>query len=249
MGWAKTLVDAIFRHTEKIEEGFIAEIVTFNKKTMRAEIKPLLEYTTEARGKSNKRTIETPNIPNVPCDIHYAGGFFIRPDYKKGDLVDCALKASNISKPLDSGIRADTGNNRYSLSYCTVTNGVIPKNFTFPTAWDNEDGLLIGKDDSLLIQILDGTIKTSIPVSLPGAIRRMADVRVGRLDVPRARWGVPHGPRDTRCDRGGERGDSVARERSPPPGPRGGAPRIRAGDRGRRAPGLCQRVHHGVPGV
>ncbi|MCH7928818.1 MAG: hypothetical protein IID03_12695, partial [Candidatus Dadabacteria bacterium] len=160
MSFSKFILDVIARQSEKIEQGFIAEIVSFDKKTMRAEIKPLLEYTTEANGKANKKTIETPNVENVPCEILYAGGYYIRPVYQKGDKVNCALKSSNISKPLDSGIRADTGDNRFSLSYCTVTGGVVPKNFTPPAAWDAKDGLIIGKDDLLTINIQDdGTLE------------------------------------------------------------------------------------------
>ena len=81
------LKDLIFQQTEKIEQGFIAEIVSFDSVKMKAEIKPLLEHTTEVEGKTNKKTIKSPNIPDVHCSILYGNGYYIRPEYKKGDLV------------------------------------------------------------------------------------------------------------------------------------------------------------------
>jgi hypothetical protein len=159
MSVIKFLRDLSEEMLRKVEQGFIAEIVSYDKEKMRAEIKPLLEYTTEASGKADKEVLETPNLTDIPCQILYAGGYYIRPNYAKGDKVNCELKSSNITKPLDSGIRADTGNNRFSLSFCVVTGGVIPGDFTAPAAWGNSDGLLIGNGDDLTIEILDDTLK------------------------------------------------------------------------------------------
>ena len=145
----------------KIEQGFIAEIVSFDEKIMQAEIRPLLEYKTESKGAANPKTLRTANIKNVPCEMIYAGDYWIRPFYKPGDKVKCSMSSANIFKPLDRDIRADTGLGRFSLSYVTVTNGVRPKNATPPSSWGTKAGLLIGKTDKSLIQINEAVIEIS----------------------------------------------------------------------------------------
>jgi len=157
MSLSQFLQDLINENLSKIEQGFIAKIVSFDKETMRAEIEPLLEFTTEISGTA--KTVKAPNIKDVPCEIIYAGGYYVRPVYQKDDLVNCQLKSSNINKPIDADIRADSQNNRFSLSYCTVTGGVLPKDFTSPEEWGSRDGLLIGFGDNEVIEVLEGTIK------------------------------------------------------------------------------------------
>jgi hypothetical protein len=157
MSWVKFLQDLSKEQLIKVEQGFIARIVSFNKENMRAEITPLLEYTSDISGES--KTTQATNIPNVPCEILYAGGYYIRPVYVKDDLVNCQLKSSNITKPIDSGVRADSLDNRFSLSYCTVSGAVIPENFKAPDAWKDKAGLLIGFGDDFVIEVLNGTIK------------------------------------------------------------------------------------------
>lgn len=147
MSLSKAIKDIIYENMKKIEQGFIAKIVSYDPKTMRAEISPQLEFITEIEGQ--RQTIQAPNIINVPCELLYAGGFYIRPVYKKDDLVKCSLCSSNITKPLDVGTRSDTNDNRFSLSYVTVSGGVIPKNFTPPAQWDR-DGLVIGNDSGFI---------------------------------------------------------------------------------------------------
>lgn len=152
MSLTKFLNDYTNEQLKKVEQGFISKIVSFDRVTMRAEITPLLQFTSEIEGE--EKTIQAPNIKNVPCEILYAGGCYIRPVYAPGDLVNCSLKSSNITKPLDSNLRADINENRFSLSFCTITGGVIPKGFNAPEAWGDKEGLLIGFGENEVIEVL-----------------------------------------------------------------------------------------------
>ena len=153
--FSKAIQDLINHEIQKIEISFVAEIVTFNKATMRAEIKPLLRARTEEDGKDNPKFIDVTNIDDVPVEFLFAGGFFIRPDYKSGDIVRCVCAASSLDQPINNSQRSDMLENRFQLNYCTVTGAVVPEVFTPPASWAAKDGLLIGKGDAVFMQVTD----------------------------------------------------------------------------------------------
>ena len=143
------LTDLIENKLEKVQLSFIAEIVTFNKETMRAEVKPLLKTTTTA-DPDTPEVSQTPNIRDVPVQLIFASNQFIRPDYSNGDKVHCILSATDIEKPVNDGLRAETLSDRFSLSYCTVISGVTPESMNPPSSWSSEDGLLIGSENDYI---------------------------------------------------------------------------------------------------
>ena len=156
--------------------GFNAEIVTFDKATMRAEIKPLLRAKTEEDGIDSPEFLDSPIIDNVPVQILFAGSAYIRPDYKKGDKVKCMAVASSIDQPLNFDVRSDMLKNRFSLSYCTVVNGVIPENFSLPSSFDSEDGLLIGNGSTFMVFKSD-------EISVTGEIKVLLDVTAATISL------------------------------------------------------------------
>lgn len=133
----------INKQLEKIEISFVAEIVTFNKETMTATIKPFLKAV------SDNEEILTADQQNIPVEFIYAGGAYIRPDYQNGDLVRVICAASSLEPGLDRA-RVNTLRNRFNLNYCSVVQGIAPKNFTPPGSFSEKDGLLIGKGSNFL---------------------------------------------------------------------------------------------------
>lgn len=145
----KFLVELIDQKLEKVEMAFIAKIIVFDKKLMTATIRPQLKATTEETGVA--KDSETIDIQDVVCEFLFAGGAYIRPEYKKNDLVKVSCYASSIQQPIESGVRTNILFNRFQLNYCTVTSGIKPAKFIPPDSFNVEDGLLIGKDSIFIV--------------------------------------------------------------------------------------------------
>lgn len=149
------LTDFVAAALQKVEQGFIAEIVSFDKETMRATIKPLLKFVSEEDGEDSPVDLETTNIENVPVQHINAGSAYIRPNYVNGDKVNVKVCSSPISQPIDSSLSADIAINRFSLDSCVIIGGVVPENFSPPQSWSDRDGLLIGNDDAFIEVLAD----------------------------------------------------------------------------------------------
>ena len=78
---------------EGIHTCMLAKINKFDHKKMKAEVVPL-----HKRRLVDGRTKEYPLLLEVPVAFFYANGFFIRPPYKKGDLVVVIFAESEIDK-------------------------------------------------------------------------------------------------------------------------------------------------------
>lgn len=182
------LYDLINKELEKVEMGFVAKIITFDKVEMRAEIKPMLRAKIEEDGADNPKLIDAPNLTNVVVQMLFAGGVYIRPHYKVNDLVWVTCAASSPSQPIDSDIRTDTLKDRFALNYCSVIAGIIPRQFTPPTSWGLLNGLLIGTGDDNFIQIEEGSnIKIKGDLDIDGDVNVLGTIDgttiTGSVDV------------------------------------------------------------------
>lgn len=130
----------------QVEMSFLAKIVTFDKEKMQATIRPQLYSNVQDGVEDAKTVMNTPDVNNVPVEMIYAGdGCFIRPEYKKGDLVSVSCYASPIDEVVVGKARANSKKNRFSFSSCTVRFGVLQSGATVPTAFAAKSGLLIGR--------------------------------------------------------------------------------------------------------
>lgn len=139
------LNDLIASKLETVEMSFVASIVTFDKAKMRATIRPLLVSTVTGAELKKPDIVSVPDIQNVPVEMLYGGGFYIRPDYAFNDLVHVSCYGSPIQAPVESDGRANSKVMRFQLNSCSVTSGLIRKGVTVPAAWSSQAGLLIGK--------------------------------------------------------------------------------------------------------
>jgi hypothetical protein len=179
--------DLIEASLEKIEMSFPAEIISFDKINMEATIRPLLF--TKTRVNADKVvTRPLPDMKTVPVEFIHCGTAYIRPDYKKGDLVSVRCYGSSVSQPRE-GQRSNTGLNRFQLSYCSVSSGLPPKNFTAPAAF-SKPGLVIGDGaisiafDSTAVLVdgdleVDGNISVTGNVIVDGDVDATGDVMAG----------------------------------------------------------------------
>lgn len=130
----------------QVEMSFLAKIVSFDKDKMQATIRPQLFSNVQDGVDDVKTVMNTPDINNVPVEMIFAGdGCFIRPEYKRNDLVSVSCYASPVDEVVIGGARANSKKNRFSFSSCTVRFGVLPKGATVPAAFAGKSGLLIGR--------------------------------------------------------------------------------------------------------
>lgn len=130
----------------QVEMSFLAKIVAFDKEKMQATIRPQLYAFAQDNTAEAKTVMNTPDVNNVPVEMLYAGdGCFVRPDYQKGDMVSVSCYASPIDEVLIGKARANSKQNRFSFSSCTVRFGVLQKGLTVPAAFASKSGLLIGR--------------------------------------------------------------------------------------------------------
>jgi hypothetical protein len=149
--WVKLLTDFRSKIGKEIIYGGIGKIESFDKQKMRADVQPLLFQT------SKGSRINNAIIPQVPVQFLFSGGFYIRPDYKKGDLVWLGYATFAIENQLKGHYEATNGatNHEHTLS---VMNGVAMSGWNSPPEF-SKAGLLLGhKDSGLWLQITDTEI-------------------------------------------------------------------------------------------
>lgn len=149
--FAETLNAWLEDQLGRVEMSFTAKIVTFDKAKMRATIRPQLFCYSQESLAEEKQVVNTPDLYDVPVEMIYAGDeCYIRPEYKKGDLVTVSCYASPIDEVVVGKARANSKQNRFSFSSATVRSGVIQKDQTVPDSWASKAGLLIGRGSNYI---------------------------------------------------------------------------------------------------
>src|SRR4030042_2650698 len=142
MDFEPFIKDLIRESLKRIEISFVAKIVSFDKAKMRATITPQLQITnTDGSGKVLPPSFY-PNFNNIPVQLIYANGFFIRPDYAVNDLVNCVVPASSTKLAVDDKIKPNQNQKGFDLTNCYITGAVLPTDFSFPTEFASKSGLL-----------------------------------------------------------------------------------------------------------
>ena len=121
---------------------FIARIEKYDPAKLQADIKPLFKK----KYRHKAEPVALPVIPRVPVSLFRAGGFVIRPPYKKGDpvLVACAERALDLI--MAAGKDEDPKSNRkHALDDAIVIGGLLPYNLDLPGGHAGD--LIIAKED------------------------------------------------------------------------------------------------------
>jgi hypothetical protein len=141
MSFSELIDDYWNDRAQSMQVGLVATIEKFEKGKMRADVKPLLKL-------KNSLGDETdyPVLSDVPVSFLHAGGFYVRPEYERGDYVWVTFATNDISNSLDGNTRA-ASDKKFSLENACVVNGIAKNNFSAPSEFDSEDGLLIGHKD------------------------------------------------------------------------------------------------------
>jgi hypothetical protein len=159
--------------------GCIGRIESFDKVKMRADIQPLLEY--KISGQTN--SVRFAVIGDVPVQFLHAGGFYIRPDYRQGDLVWVAYSTFSIEAGLNN-IFDDVSTGTFSRESASVVAGIAPEKWTAPELF-NKDGLIIGhKDGKVNLQVTEGGVNILGSVNIEGNVKVKGKIDLnGNMDV------------------------------------------------------------------
>jgi Phage protein Gp138 N-terminal domain len=144
-GFIEFLEDYLHERLSDIDIGMIGRIEAFDSQKMRADVIPLLKK------KSGDQEIEYSMIKDVPVSFLYSGGFYIRPAYRKGDLVHISFSTHDIEKALKDD-KPLASNRIFSTENSFVTGGIAKTDWKPPSDISKE-GLLVGhKDGGVLTQ-------------------------------------------------------------------------------------------------
>jgi len=147
----RALVELFNKFWEKrsrdIVVGCIGRIESFDKVKMRTDVQPLLEYKASGETTATKFAV----IGDVPVQFLWAGGYYIRPDYKKGDLVWVTYSTFSIEAGL-SNMFDDVSTGTFSRENASVVAGVAKENWSAPDSFESA-GLLVGCEGGAVIRI------------------------------------------------------------------------------------------------
>ena len=124
----------------QIQQGMIGTIESFDRQTMRADVLPII-----AQRNDDGDLQQYPVLPRIPVGLIWAGGFYLCPDYKKGDLVWITFATRDIDEPMRENVKEES-KKVFGLENACVICSVAKTNRTMPTEF-SESGLLIGHED------------------------------------------------------------------------------------------------------
>ncbi|EMM77050.1 hypothetical protein LEP1GSC040_0093 [Leptospira santarosai str. 2000030832] len=152
-----SLEDAILKAIKKsltqVQVGLPGTIESFNHSLMTANVKLPFKQK-DGQGQE----VDFPVLSNIRVGTIWAGDFYIKPDYKRGDSVWISFSTHDMSDAV-RGISTVTSESVFDLQSACVVCG-FKRELDPPATTANLSGLLIGhKQGKSLIQLDGDTIK------------------------------------------------------------------------------------------
>jgi len=172
--FTRLLMDLSEKSTADILIGCIGQIESHNTERMTADVKPLLFFTSE-----NKRS-DYAVIPDVPVLFVHAGGYVIRPKYKRGDLVWVTFATYDIAAPLENS-PADSHETAFSRENAAVICGLAGKKFKPGIDFD-DDGIIIAHESgSMVFHLSENKIKAKVETfEVEGNVKVSGQIQAGQ---------------------------------------------------------------------
>mgnify|MGYP000851944458 CR=1 FL=1 len=185
MSWKLEMIELMNDYFDKrmknVIVGCVGRIETHDAVAMRADVKPLLKYV--ATGETIAR--EFALLPGIPVQMVFAGGYYIRPKYRRGDLVWVSFSTHAIARGLSGGLDS-IDESIFPREGASVAGGLTPNGWTAPDDL-SQDGLILGHEDGgAVIRLgedttfitgnveVDGDLAVSGKVEADGEITAMA---------------------------------------------------------------------------
>lgn len=171
---AETLELYVNKRTREIIIGCVALVERHDPVTMRADVQPLLRYT--ASGDTYAQRFKV--LAGIPVAFLFAGGFYIRPEYKRGDLVWVSFATFDTTKGL-KGQYDDMEGRAFSQESAVVQYGLAKTLFTAPAEF-SRPGLIIGHEDGgMYCQFQSGKVSIKGTVEIDGDLKTTGKVDSG----------------------------------------------------------------------
>lgn len=149
----EVILKAIKKQLASVQVGLPGTIESFNPSLMTANVKILFKQK-DGQGQE----IDFPVLSNIRVGTLWAGDFFIKPDYKRGDKVWVSFSTHDTSDAI-RGLSTPVSESLFDLQSACVVSG-FKGELDAPAATANLPGFLIGhKQGKSLIQLDDDTIK------------------------------------------------------------------------------------------
>lgn len=120
----------------EVRVAMICRVESFDQAKLTATIQPL------GKVRADNRDYDLPTLPDVPIATIYGGGFWVRPQFEKGDLVVCLFSAHELTGAI-KGQATRLSASTHELSYAVIVAG-IPNQIATEPKWGTESGFLIG---------------------------------------------------------------------------------------------------------
>lgn len=136
--------------SEQTNSAMVGRIERFDASKMKADVLPLIR---------SKNGAKPSMLIGVPVSMLRAGGFVIRPPYKKGDIVLVVFVDRDMDNFMLSGRQSTPETNRtHSLDDAVVVGSVMPFTESLPSGHSND--LVIGTENfsSKIVMQPDGNI-------------------------------------------------------------------------------------------
>lgn len=167
------------KRSRDIVIGCIGRIESFDNKKMRADVQPLLEYKVSGDTTAVKFAV----MGDIPVQFLYAGGYYIRPDYKKGDLVWVTYSTFSIESGLNN-VFDDVSAGAFSRESASIAAGVAPEKWKAPELFQS-DGLIIGHEKGdVNLQITDKEINIIGNINIVGELKVSGEVTAMSETLP-----------------------------------------------------------------
>jgi len=183
--FAKLFDDFFNARSRELLTGCIGTIERHDIATMRADVKPLLKYLADGTTQVKDYQI----IPNIPVLFLYAGGYYIRPEYKRGDLVWVTFATHEIERPL-AGVPGNTDGRLFSRENAAVVYGIARTGWSVPGDF-SKPGLLIGHEGGGMYAHLQqgkisikGDLEVDGKVSATGAMDSDGEITAMKQSAP-----------------------------------------------------------------
>jgi hypothetical protein len=117
MDFSTFIKDFFDTYSRQIQLGLPCKIEKFDKEKMRADVQPFMKI------KNNMdEEITYPILSNLPVQFIYAGGFYIRPAYERGDNVWVTFSTFDMSNGLDEYTRAESKKGLRVINFLRLLN-------------------------------------------------------------------------------------------------------------------------------
>ncbi len=176
---AQLIKDYVDARLREVLIGCIGVIERHDTLTMRADVRPLVQYTPTGAITPENFAV----LGDIPVQFLFSGGYYIRPEYVRGDIVWVTFATYDITQAL-KGMNDSDESHPFSRENASVQFGLAKTGWVPPVDF-SESGLLVGhKDGGSLLHCMESEIRMrATKVSVTGSLEVLGEISAtGNID-------------------------------------------------------------------